>query len=204
MESLRQPSTGLWRRYRRKQLRRELGFIVLPAAHRARINRLAHLHEAGGRFGPVACCDGRLQARMLPFQAAKLRLSRSARRSRDRSRSFRIERLRRHWQCTARVFHQPAILLNRAAMSSVPERPRHAAEVGHPARQGDIPKIPPAVNENRPRKESGQQSDVHVIIGHLSITRTARAGASALSRSRCSSASRRMEGASSWAMHSQG
>ena len=45
--------------------------------------------------------------------------------------------------------------------------PDDAAEIGHPARNGDVAQVAPAVDEGRVRKEHRQKSEIHVIIGHL-------------------------------------
>ena len=80
--------TSVWRRDRRKQLRK-LGFVVLPAPDRARVNRPAHLNEAG-RSDRTRCCGG-IPGTMAPTRGRTPRPV-AARRSRDHARSIRNRR----------------------------------------------------------------------------------------------------------------
>ena len=45
--------------------------------------------------------------------------------------------------------------------------PADAAEVGHPARDGDVAQIAAAVNENGLGKQRRQKAEIHVVVRHL-------------------------------------
>ena len=65
------------------------------------------------------------------------------------------------------MVHQPAVLLEPRGDVVGVVGPADAAEVGHPARDGDVAQVAAAVDEGGVGEHDRQQAEVQVVVGHL-------------------------------------
>ena len=138
--------------------------VVPPAGHRFPVNGLTNL---GDTRGPDrSSCLVVVQARRFPFQSAGC--------DQTPGDAFQVidgflvgDLVDRRRKNGPPVIHEPQVLGEPAGNMLGIVGPLDAAEIGHPARDGDVAQVAPAVDERGARKEDGQQAEVHVVVGHL-------------------------------------
>ncbi len=138
--------------------------VVLPAGDGALVDGLADLGDAGGADRPLVAVE--LEAGGLPLESA----------GGDQAAGDRLEVLDGllvvnvvdgRLQDRLPVVHQPSVLLEPRGDVLGVVGPADAAEIGHPARDGDVAQVAAAVDEGRVGEDGRHQTQVHVIVGHL-------------------------------------
>jgi len=136
----------------------ELGLVLLPAGHGTLVDRLPDLGDARGADGALVAME--FQAGGLPGQPAG-----GDQAACDRLEVFHgllvVDVVDRRGEHGFPVVHHPAILLESRGDVLEVVGPADAAEVGHPAGDGDIAQVAAAVDEQRAREQDREQAEVY-------------------------------------------